>query len=118
MGSVSEGMAEWEILLDTVQAGVGDFETCLLYLVGRAYGLGVSLIGIRKMSAFTFWFKFRGEPDVTKSFLVRQAIRGFRKGVQTTHFLSVVFIVRGQIGSSRFEIALLCLAFSLAFWGF
>lgn len=37
----------------------------------------------RKLALLAFWFKFRKEQDVTKSFLVKQMIKGFRKGSVT-----------------------------------
>lgn len=63
--------------MESVQADVLDMEACVLYFVGRTYGQGVSPTGMsKKLSALAFWFKIRGEPDVTKIFLVRQVMKG------------------------------------------
>lgn len=34
----------------------------------------------RKLAGLAFWFKLQGGKDVTKSFIVRQAMKGYRRG--------------------------------------
>lgn len=84
----------------------------------------VSSSGIsRRMSAFLF--RSRGEQDVTKSFLVRQALKGFRRGTLPRDVRrSVSFEELLALGErlatacwSVFECTLFRLAFSLAFFG-
>lgn len=117
---------EWEVLLSEVGLECGDRLMCLLYWVGRAFSAAVSAAGIsRQMSALAFWFKARGEQDWTKSFLVRQAVRGFRKGrtvrdgrrpVSYGLLLRLGSVLNGLCVSED-EIRLFRLAFALAFFG-
>ncbi|CAH2330134.1 micronuclear linker histone poly -like, partial [Pelobates cultripes] len=66
------------------------------WFLGRRPGWQVShrrasaaVVG-RKLAALAFLFKFNGWEDATKHFLVRQALKGFRRGYEVTLF-SVVF---------------------------
>lgn len=79
----------------------------------------------RKLSALAFWCKLKGFCDVTKSFMVRQAMKGFRKGSRTRDSrCPVSFDLLLSLGDrlllvcdDSFELALFHLAFSLAFFG-
>ncbi|KAM3911194.1 uncharacterized protein RB166_019882 [Leptodactylus fuscus] len=121
--------SEWEALLRELHGGGGvpdDFEVSVLVFVGLAFGSGVSPSGLsRRLSALAFWFKFKGFRDCTKSFLVRQAVKGFRRGSSVRDSrrpLSFVIVrdlvgVLGRVCLSEYEVALFSLAFSLAFFG-
>lgn len=103
-----------------------DFEVVLLYHIGRLYGAGHSAAALsRALAAVAFWFKLRGLSDHTKSFLVRQAARGFRKGLKVRDarrpvsydLLLQLSSVLGEFCFSGFEVLLFRCAFSLAFFG-
>ncbi|XP_077145939.1 uncharacterized protein LOC143807851 [Ranitomeya variabilis] len=101
--------------------------------------IGVLLMGIRqaaddswsaaKMSqliaGLAFGFKLRNRTDLTKSFLVRQALKGYRKGkVNKDNRRPVSFGMLEVLGEqlegvcrTQFEVGLFRLAFSLAFFG-
>ncbi|KAM3936683.1 uncharacterized protein RB166_019563 [Leptodactylus fuscus] len=124
----SQVWTEWEQLVGEVYGdGVpGDWESVLLFFVGSLFGSGVSPSGLAKrLAALAFWFKFRGFRDFTKSFLVRQAVKGFRRGSgsrdsrRPLSFRVLVDLVGalGQVCSSEYEAVLFGLAFSLAFFG-
>ncbi|XP_075688660.1 uncharacterized protein LOC142657510 [Rhinoderma darwinii] len=116
----------WEALLDNAQAGIADRQACLLYFIGNAYSEGSSAAMVaRSLSALAFWFKKKGEEDVTKSFLVRQAMKGFRRGsavrdlrkpVSFELLVAICDLLR-EVCVSAFEVRLFTLAFSLAFFG-
>lgn len=77
----------WEAMLSTAGVSQLDLEPCLLFFVGDSFGRGVSAsVMSRKLSALAFWFKKQGFFDVTKSFMVRQAMKGFRKGFNDSGF--------------------------------
>lgn len=116
---------EWETLLESVGEDGVDRETSLLYFVGDAFSRGVSPSGMSKrLSALAFWFQVRGERDVSKSFLVRRALKGFRQGrvVRDTRrpvSYDLLLDLGQQVGVlcfSEFEVCLFRLAFSLAFF--
>ncbi|KAM3936755.1 uncharacterized protein RB166_000250 [Leptodactylus fuscus] len=120
--------SEWEGLLQELHGGVvpDDFEASVLVFVGSAFSSGVSPSGLsRRLSALAFWFKFKGIRDCTKSFLVRQAVKGFRRGssVRDRRRPLSFEVVRdlvgilGRVCMSDYEVALFSLAFSLAFFG-
>ncbi|KAM8960554.1 uncharacterized protein RCH25_036277 [Pelodytes ibericus] len=77
------------------------------------------------MSAVAAYFKFSGDPDVTKEFLVRQALRGYRRGFKqldsrrpvTFSILLRILEALPLVCSSPFENVLFALAFSWAFFG-
>lgn len=117
---------DWEAVLAEVQTGTGDYEVVLLYYIGRLYSDGKSAASLgRILSAIAFWFKLRGSLDHTKSFLVRQAVRGFRKGFRVRDSRRPVSFdlllrfasVLGEVCSSQYEVALFRCSFSLAFFG-
>lgn len=117
---------EWELLLAELGADSQDRETVLMYFIGRGFSLGVSPSGLgRSLSALAFWFKIRGERDWTKSFLVRQAVRGFRRGSSFRDTRRPVsFDILLRLGAaleglcfSVFEVLVFRLAFSFAFFG-
>lgn len=117
---------DWELLLQDVGPECSDRESCLLYFIGRSFSHGLSHTAMcRSLSALAFWFKVRGERDWTKSFLVRQAARGFRRGTPVRDgrrpvsydILLRLGISLGERCFSSFEVSLFRLAFSLAFFG-
>lgn len=117
---------EWESLLDSVPGAGEDLELVLLYWIGLNFGSGMSHSGMsRRMSALAFWFKSRKVEDVTKSFLVRQAMRGFRRGQRVrdsrrpVSYEMLVSLGAGlmHICVTEYEIWLFRAAFSLAFFG-
>lgn len=125
-GFYSRVWREWEALLDEFPAMLSDLETGLLFFIGLNFGEGRSPSGMsRRLSALAFWFKLRREQDFTKAFLVRQALRGFRKGRLTRdsrrpvsyEVLSDLGEVLGVLCTSSYEARLFRAAFSLAFFG-
>lgn len=99
---------------------------CLLYFIGKAFSEGVSVSAIsRRMSALAFWFQFRSEHDVTKVFMVRKALRGFRRGQSTRDtrrpvsfdLLLLLDLELEGVCYGSFERLLFRLAFPLAFFG-
>lgn len=87
---------------------------------------GKSVAQIEKgMAALAFWFKLRGWEDFTKGFVVRQAIKGLKRGgvrSDSRRPLSVDTLrglvrILGGICFSAYEIALFRAAFVLAFFG-
>ncbi|CAN2391246.1 hypothetical protein PRIEUP_LOCUS1285, partial [Pristimantis euphronides] len=77
------------------------------------------------LAGIAFGFKWRGGQDFTKHFLVKQALKGFRRGRgQTDKRRPVSFQLLGAIGemldrvcSSDYEARLFGVAFSWAFFG-
>ncbi|CAH2225713.1 hypothetical protein XELAEV_18005938mg, partial [Pelobates cultripes] len=76
---------------------------------------GESSAADRYMSALAFWFKFNRWEDLTKNFLVKQALRGFRKGKRAVDTRSFCLgLLRGVphwfedvvIGQDKIEIQL------------
>lgn len=117
---------DWEELLEVLGLGPSDFELGLLYFIGRAFGGGVSSARLsRDLAAMAFWFKLRGFCDYSKSFLVRQAVRGFRRGTVTRdRRRPVSYELLLQLGQvlrdlvfDGYEWHLFLCAFSLAFFG-
>lgn len=118
--------AEWEDLFGVLRLDHSDYEVVLLYFIGKAYGCGVSSVHLgRSLSAMAFWFKLRGFTDYTKSFLVHQVVRGFRKGAQVCDLRRPVsYDLLVWLGSilvdhcfSQYEFLLFKCAFALAFFG-
>ncbi|XP_075684263.1 uncharacterized protein LOC142652502 [Rhinoderma darwinii] len=98
----------------------------LLYWLGDAWEAGFSLAKVNRfVSALAFGFKLRGLRDVSKEFLVGQALKGLRRGrVEADRRRPVSFALLGSLGlslvsvcRSPFEVELFQLAFSLAFFG-
>ncbi|KAM3940554.1 uncharacterized protein RB166_000511 [Leptodactylus fuscus] len=120
--------AEWELLTRELYGGrsPSDWEDAVLFFVGSAFSSGVSPGGLaNQLAALAFWFKFKGYRDFTKSFLVRQAVKGFRRGSRTRdtrrplsfQILGDLLGVLGRVCNSDYEVRLFGLAFSLAFFG-
>lgn len=119
---------QWEELLDGV-GGCGsgeDLEGAALYFVGLAFGDRLSFSGVsQRMAAVAFWCKLKGRQDATKSFLVRQALKGYRKQRGRPDLRRPVsFEMLGglcqqvqDICASPYEVLLFRAAFSLAFFG-
>lgn len=117
---------EWESLLALHPVESEGLEAILLYWIGSSYGAGVShsVMG-RRLSALAFWFKLRNLQDVTKTFLVRQAMRGFRRGLRVRDsrrpvsyelLLALGDELKG-VCTDGYEACLFRAAFSLAFFG-
>lgn len=116
----------WERLLSSLAVSAGDLELVLLFHIGTLFSDGHSTASLgRVLSALAFWFKLRGLPDQTKSFLVRQAVRGFRKGFRVRDarrpvsfdLLLRLSSVLEAVCLDAFEVSLFRCAFSLAFFG-
>lgn len=98
----------------------------LSYFIGKNFEEGVSISLLNcKMAGVAFLFRLLGLADVTKSFLVKKALRGYRKGrhVPNSH-RPVLFAMLGvlldhlpKVCSTPFEAVLLRTAFVLAFFG-
>ncbi|XP_077309871.1 integrase/recombinase xerD homolog [Lithobates pipiens] len=117
---------EWEALCGQVQADMRGHRLLVLYFVARNLEDGISVASLgRKLAGLAFWFKLRGEPDLTKDFWVRQAVKGYRKGCQIKDDRRPVsFELLGRICeklrvvcSSGYEVVLFRAAFILAFFG-
>ncbi|XP_075711227.1 uncharacterized protein LOC142747971 [Rhinoderma darwinii] len=98
----------------------------LLYWLGDAWEAGFSLAKVNRfVSALAFGFKLRGFRDVSKEFLVGQALKGLRRGrVESDGRRPVSFALLASLGlslgsvcRSSSEMELFQLAFSLAFFG-
>lgn len=98
----------------------------LLYYLARKFneGASVSVISIQ-LAGLAFLFKLQGQPDFTKDFWVRQALKGYRRAaVQRDSRRPVTFEILGGIVeqlrgvcSSDYEVSLFKVAFVLAFLG-
>ncbi|KAE8609763.1 hypothetical protein XENTR_v10011906 [Xenopus tropicalis] len=79
----------------------------------------------KRMAALAFHFKLGGEEDLTKEFLIKQALKGIRKGKQSRDWrrpISFELLGRMQVAlgtccHSAYEVALFRAAFALAFFG-
>ncbi|XP_075688135.1 uncharacterized protein LOC142656971 [Rhinoderma darwinii] len=98
----------------------------LLYWLGDAWEAGFSVAKVNRfISAVAFGFKLRGFQDVSKEFLVSQALKGLRRGrVEADSRRPVSFALLSSLGGSLAsvcrssdEMDLFRLAFSLAFFG-
>lgn len=118
----------WEELLGSVGGGRSEdgFEAILLYFIGLEFEKHRSFSSVSKsVSAIAFWLKVRGFRDVTKFFLVRRALAGYRKQGVTRdarrpvsfELLEKICQVVREICSSPFEERLFRAAFALAFFG-
>ncbi|XP_073507068.1 uncharacterized protein [Phyllobates terribilis] len=101
-------------------------DSLLLLLVGHCWEEGWSVPKINNfMAGLAFGFKIRGLPDVTKATLVRQALKGWRKGWKVRDcrrpisygLLLALGQLLGSVCKSPWEVKLFRLAFSLAFFG-
>ncbi|KAM8952906.1 uncharacterized protein RCH25_043644 [Pelodytes ibericus] len=92
----------------------------------EASGFSANVVATR-LAGLSFWFKVAGFRDITKEFLVRQSLRGWRRGegdrvgdqrrpVTGALLLGIVHVLP-SVCVSTFEAALFRLAFSLAFFG-
>ncbi|XP_073533070.1 uncharacterized protein [Phyllobates terribilis] len=100
-------------------------DSLLLLLVGHCWEEGWSVPKINNfMAGLAFSFKIRGLPDVTKAILVRQALKGWRKGWKVRDWRQPIsyglLLTLGEllasVCKSPWEIGLFRLAFSLAFF--
>lgn len=118
---------EWFALLEEVGGvAAGEERLSLVFFMCSNLTKGVSEAGMgRKLSALAFLFKLSGEVDVTKSFVIRQTLKGYQKGNcsrYSRHLVSfsVLGKVRGSLDgvcSLSFERILFRVAFLLAFFG-
>ncbi|XP_053323805.1 uncharacterized protein LOC128497668 [Spea bombifrons] len=98
----------------------------LLFVVGTEFSRGVSVASITKrLAALAFYFKMHGEVDLTKEFLVSQAMKGYRRGCRrvdsrrpvTFDLLGRLCVCLPGVCFSEFEVCLFRLSFVLAFFG-
>ncbi|XP_073529688.1 uncharacterized protein [Phyllobates terribilis] len=101
-------------------------DSLLLLLVGHCWEEGWSVSKINNFIAgLAFGFKVRGLPDVTKTILVRQTLKGWRKGwkvrdwrrPESYELLLTLGQLLASVCKSPWEIKLFRLVFSLAFFG-
>ncbi|XP_073439516.1 uncharacterized protein [Dendrobates tinctorius] len=113
---------DWKLKLD---GGLED-ESKLLLLLGHSWESGWSVPKLNNfLSGLAFGFKFRGLRDLTKSFLVLQAVKGWRRNWRVSDrrrpVSYEVLLVLGEhlkdVCASLEEVVLFKLAFSLAFFG-
>lgn len=97
----------------------------LLYFVGLNYEKGVSVsVTDWKIAGLAFLFKLTGG-DVTKNVMVRQALKGYRRGNRrcdsrhpvTFSMLHQLMLQVSRVCNSSFEPSLFKAAFALAFYG-
>ncbi|XP_056402039.1 uncharacterized protein LOC130295377 isoform X1 [Hyla sarda] len=126
--SHGKAWAEWLDLVgdrDVAGAVPDRLEVTLDYLLAlRGRGFSGS-VAARRMSGVAFYFQLLGWSDVTKFFVVRQALKGWsrervcldvRRPVSFPLLLKLVVASR-QVCSSYFESVLFSTAFALAFFG-
>ncbi|XP_073439765.1 uncharacterized protein [Dendrobates tinctorius] len=98
----------------------------LALFIGHIWESGWSVPKINTfLAGLAFGFKFRGLQDVTKAFLVRQVVKGCRKGWKVSDSrcpVSYDVLLRlgeslSEVCTSQREVALFKVAFSLAFFG-
>ncbi|XP_073470547.1 integrase/recombinase xerD homolog [Aquarana catesbeiana] len=108
---------------DPVGQGVSSL---LLYYVVQKLDEGVSVSRMNtQLAGLAFLFKLQGQPDVTKEFWVRQALKGYRRAVVkrdsrrpvTFEILRGIVDKLGVVCSSEYEVVLFKVAFVLAFFG-
>ncbi|XP_073498485.1 uncharacterized protein [Phyllobates terribilis] len=116
---------QWEEWKATMRDPL-ESDSLLLLLVGHCWEEGWSVPKINNfMAGLAFGFKIRGLPDVTKATLVRQALKGGRKGWKVRDcrwpisygLLLTLGQLLGSVCKSPQEVKLFRLAFSLAFFG-
>lgn len=119
---------EWHALVYEVGgcSGLEDRLHILLYFLGKNCEAGVSVSVVnRKMAGLAFLFKMAGVEDVTKSFMVRMALRGYRRGRccrDARRPVSLAMLTRLaaallEVCRSPYEVSLFCTAFVVAFFG-
>ena len=116
-----------DFVKESGEGPVGDqVRWLVLCYVARLLEEGVSASAVNKtLAGLAFWFKLQGQPDFTKDFWVRQAMKGYRKAVvRRDTRRPVTFGVLGgiveqlpRVCSSLYEVALFKAAFLLAFFG-
>ncbi|XP_073428239.1 uncharacterized protein [Dendrobates tinctorius] len=115
----------WEDCKLKFGGGLED-ESKLLLLLGHSWESGWSVPKLNNfLSGLAFGFKFRGLRDLTKSFLVLQAVKGWRRNWRVSDrrrpVSYEVLLVLGEhmkdVCASLEEVVLFKLAFSLAFFG-
>ncbi|XP_075687663.1 uncharacterized protein LOC142656621 [Rhinoderma darwinii] len=125
LGSLRQEWEEWFRVLGNVSTD-RDRLVALLYWLGDAWEAGFSLAKVNRfISALAFGFKLQGFRDVSKEFLVVQALKGLRRGrVEADCRRPVSFSLLMSLGvslvsvcHSSSEVELFRLAFSLAFFG-
>lgn len=99
--------------------------TVLLYLIGLNFERRVSASAMdRKIAGLAFWFNLTGGRDVTKAFMVQQALKGYKKGKRvcdsrrpvTFPMLHQLIIQVSRVCASSYEASLFKAAFMLAFY--
>lgn len=98
----------------------------LLYYVAKKLDEGVSVSVMNaQLAGLAFLFKLQGQPDVTKDFWVKQALKGYRRAVVkrdsrrpvTFEILRGIVEQLGEVCVSAYEVTLFKVAFVLAFFG-
>ena len=119
---------EWYKYISLANNMPGDTEMgwLVLYFVARHMERGGSASALdKKLAALAFLFKLQGREDFTKSFWVKQAVKGYRKGNRcrdTRRPVSFVILqaicgVLAEVCSSEYEVSLFRAAFTIAFFG-
>ena len=120
--------AEWAGFKRLAEVERADMEMgwLVVYFVSRHMEKVGSVSALeKKLAALAFLFKLEGREDFTKTFWVRQAVKGYKKGRQssdarrpvTFSVLRRIFGVLGEVCSSAYEIRLFRAGFSVAFFG-
>lgn len=116
---------EWLQVVDGRRVDVED-QVCLEvttdYLLHLREGGASTALAQRRLTGIGFHFKLRGWVDVTKNFLIRQALKGWRRervGVDCRRPVSYALLVQlleaaGSLCSSAYEVSLFRSCFCLA----
>lgn len=103
-----------------------DGSSLVLYLNVKNFIRGTSVSAVdRKLASLAFWFKLQGGKDVTKSFVVWQAMKGYHRGLRSRDLRCPVSVttLRLILGNLLmvclviYERILFQAAFLLAFFG-
>lgn len=124
----SKAWEEWFGLVHGLGGDVaeGDDGFLVLYFIGWNVGMGVSVSVLNsKLARLAFLYKLLGHRDCTKDFLVRQVVKGYRRGHQPVdgrhpvsfELLASLFRVLPEVCLSAYVALLFQTAFSLAFFG-
>ena len=119
---------EWSCYLKFTEKKPGDAEMgwLVLYFAARHMEGGGSVSALdKKLAALAFLFKLQGKEDFTKSFWVKQAVKGYRKGNRSRDtrrpvsfgILQAICGVLVEVCSSEYEVSLFRAAFTIAFFG-
>lgn len=117
----------WRDWCGVIGAEEANEATALLLYIGHCHEIGWSVSRVsRCVAGLAFGFRLRGRKDITKDFLVVQALKGWRRQKAVAEdwrrpvsftMLQDLGLILGKVCKSDYEVCLFKLAFSLAFFG-